>query len=215
MRALGRYSQAATPWALLSAAAAITTGLLLLVARWPAAVWPLHGAAIGLLAGTSAWAVDERCAAIVDVAPRPLWWRTLARMPTLLLLLTIWTAIHVAVRNRLPDHLVVLLVQGASAAFAGFAAATWQRSRGGAEPGQWIASFTCPLVVGVALARPGNEYVPLFPVWPHENWARSTTIWILTGGLAVVLFVSALWTDARDRNRPRGAVALLRGPSRP
>lgn len=162
----------------------------------------LHGAAIGLLAGVSAWSVDERCASVVDVTPRPLWWRTLARTPAALLLLAVWDAVHLIVRDQLPERLDVLVVQGLSAAIAGFAAATWQRARVHAEPGQRIALFVCPLAVAVALARPWNDQVPLFPIWPHENWPRAMAIWSIVGGAAVALMTTALRHDARSARTP-------------
>lgn len=198
LRALGHYSRAATPWSLLATTAVLAIGLLLVVGRWPAAMWPLHGAVIGLLAGVSAWSVDERCSAIVDVAPHPLWWRTLARTPTTLLLVSTWIATHLAVRDRLPDHLGVLVLQGTSAAAAGFAAATWQRTRSDPEPGQRIALFLCPAAVAFALAKPWNEHAPLFPIWPHDDWPRATVIWSLTAGFAVVVLTAALRRDAAD-----------------
>ena len=199
LRAIARYSRAATPCGLVATTAGFAVGLLLIVARWPAAMWPLHGAAIGLLAGVSAWSVDERCAAIVDVAPRPLWWRTIARTPAALLLVSVWIATHLAVRDRLPDHLGVLMLQGTSAAAAGLAVATWQRTRSQSEPGQRIALFVCPAAVAIALAKPWSDQAPLFPIWPHENWPRATVIWSVTAGLAVVVLAAALRRDAADR----------------
>ena len=104
MRSFVHYSRAATPWGLSVTTAPIATLLLAMVARWPAVTWPLHGATIGLIAGVSAWSVDERCSAIVDIAPRPLWWRTVARAPAALLLVAVWSATHLSFRDRLPDR---------------------------------------------------------------------------------------------------------------
>ncbi|MGE3449516.1 MAG: hypothetical protein AB7H92_18265 [Microbacteriaceae bacterium] len=201
LRSLARHSCAATPWGLTAATAMLAVALVSVVARRPEAMWPLHGAAIGLLAGISAWSVDERCSAIIDLTPRPLWWRTVARAPATLLLVAAWTATHLAVRSRLPDHLGLLLLQGAGAATAGFAAATWQRVRGNAEPGQRIALFVCPTIMGIALAKPWSTHVPLFPVWPHEDWPRATVIWSCIGASAAVGITAALQRDAAARHR--------------
>ncbi|MFP5487523.1 MAG: hypothetical protein ACLGHQ_04370, partial [Acidimicrobiia bacterium] len=160
MRAFASYSRAATPWGLSATTAVLVIALVSIVARWPDAMWPLHGATIGLLAGVSAWSVDERCSAIVDLAPRPMWWRTVARAPAALFLIAVWAAMLLSLRDRLPDHLGVLVLQGASAALAGFAAATWQRTHGNAEPGQRIAMFICPAAVATALAKPWSTHVP-------------------------------------------------------
>lgn len=199
LRALARYSRAATPWGLLATTVVLAIGLLLLVARWPGAVWPLHGSAIGLLAGVSAWSVDERCASIVDVAARPLWWRTIARTPTALTLIATWVAVHLAVRDRLPDHVGVLVFQGVSAAAAGFAVGTWQRVGRRSEPGQRIALFVSPAALAVALAKPWSEQAPVFPIWPHENWPRATLIWGATALGAVALLAVGLRRDAVGR----------------
>jgi hypothetical protein len=199
MHALLRCSRAVTPWGLVVVTAAVTVGLLLMVARWPAQVWPLHGSAVGLLAGVSAWSLDERCATVVDVAPRALWWRTVARAPATVLLVSVWVTTHVLLRDRLPDHLGVLVLQGAGASIAGVAAASWRRASGVAEPGQSIALSVCPVAVALALAKPWSEHAPLFPVWPHENWSRATVIWTVTGIGAVVALGSALWRDGSAR----------------
>lgn len=199
MRAFASYSRAATPWGLSATTAVLVIALVSIVARWPDAMWPLHGATIGLLAGVSAWSVDERCSAIVDLAPRPMWWRTAARAPAALFLIAVWAAMHLSLRDRLPDHLGVLVLQGVSAALAGFAVATWQRAHGNAEPGQRIAMFICPAAVATALAKPWSTHVPLFPIWPHENWPRATAMWSITGGLGVLVLIAAIQRDAADR----------------
>jgi hypothetical protein len=198
MRAELVYARAATSWAMLGITLALILILLTIVARWPYTMWPLHGAAIGLIAGTSAWAVDETTATIVDVAPRPMWWRHLARAITPLILTIAWTSMHVGIRDRLPDRLGLFILQGVTAAALGFAAGSALRSRGLAEPGQWIASFVCPLALGVALAKPLNDHAPLFPVWPYDDWTRSTILWSAAALTAVLLVGRTLWSDTRS-----------------
>jgi hypothetical protein len=197
MRAELVYVRSATSWVMLGVTSAFIVVLLAIVGRWPYTMWPLHGAAIGLIAGTSAWAVDETTARIVDVSPRPLWWRHAARALTPLILTVAWTSMHLGLRDRLPDRLGLFILQGVTAAVLGFAAGGVLRSHGRAEPGQWIASFVCPLTLGVALAKPVNDHAPLFPVWPHDDWARSTAIWFAAALVAVLLTVRTLWSDAR------------------
>jgi hypothetical protein len=199
MRAALVYGRAATSWAMLGTTMALTVGLLTIVARWPYTMWPLHGGVIGLIAGTSAWAADEACATVVDVTPRPLWWRSAARATTPLVLAATWITVHLAAGRRLPDHLDLLLLQGVTAAMLGFAGATLLRGRGLAEPGQWIASFASPLTLGIALAKPWSGHAPLFPVWPHENWARSTIIWSAASLAALACALWAIWSDSRPR----------------
>ena len=198
MRAEFVYARAATPWAMLGITSALIVMLLTIVSRWPYTMWPLHGTAIGLLAGTSAWAVDETTARIIDGAPRPLWWRSAARAVTPMILTVVWASMHLGIRNRLPDRLSLFMLQGVTSAALGFAAACTLRARGRSEPGQWIASFVCPLTLGVALARPLHDQAPLFPVWPHDNWTRSTVIWSSAALIAVLLAVRTLRSDARS-----------------
>lgn len=215
MRALVRHSRAAAPWGLVGVTAVCTVVLLLLVAYRPAVTWPLHGAAIGLVAGVSAWTVDEPCAAVVDVTARPLWWRTAARAPAGLLLLAVWTTTHVVIAARLPDRLPVFVLQGAGAAVGGFAAATWQRSRGSAEPGHALALVACPLAAAVALAKPGDGVLPLFPVWPSDDWARATAIWAVEAAVAAVVLGASLGRDAASRRGARvgGVTTVVRSTS--
>ena len=61
-----RYLVAATHWSLLAGSGLIIGAGVALVARWPEALWPLHGTALGLMVGMAAVAVDERCATVVD-----------------------------------------------------------------------------------------------------------------------------------------------------
>ena len=198
MRAELVYARAATSWRMLGITLALIVTLLTIVARWPYTMWPLHGAAIGLIAGTSAWAVDETTATIVDVSPRALWWRSAARALTPLILAVAWTAMHFAISDRLPDRVGLFILQGVAAAALGFAAGSAVRARGRAEPGQWIASFVCPLTLGVALAKPLNDHAPLFPVWPHDDWTRSTVIWSAAALIAVLLVGRTFWSDTRS-----------------
>jgi hypothetical protein len=199
MRAALTYIKASTAWVMLAVTVLLTVALLSIVAQWPYTMWPLHGAAIGLMAGTAAWATDETSARIVDVAPRPLWWRSAARSVTPVVLAAVWTMSHLAVRDRFPAHLGVFILQGVAAVLLGFTCASWLRGRGRAEPGQWIASFACPVTLGIALAKPWSNHAPLFPLWPHDNWTRSVLIW--GGALLTAALVGAwtLWDDAAPR----------------
>ena len=215
MRSTLLYLRASTLWGLLATTVAMTTGMLVIVALWPHTMWPLHGGAIGLVAGTSAWAVDERCATIVDVTSRPLWWRSINRAVPPLVLVVVWVSVHLIVRYELPDHLRLFLLQGVAAAVLGYAIGCLLRQRGSAEPGHRIAGLASPLVLGLALVRPAEEHVPLFPVWPHENWTRSTVIWVCLTLIGAGLLAWAFWSDARlqlrrapgtDEGRKSGAL---------
>lgn len=88
---MGTYLARAVPWPLLLA----VSGLVLLVVRVlqldPWTLWPLQGVAVGLVAGGVGWCLDETCADVVDTLPRPLAWRTLARLAGVGLVLAGWS----------------------------------------------------------------------------------------------------------------------------
>ncbi len=197
MRSTFVYLRAATSWRLLAGSAATTIGLLVIVARWPNSMWPLRGGAIGVIAGMSAWAVDERCAPIVDVTSRPLWWRSAARSLSPVVLVATWISVHVVIREDLPDHLRLFALQGLAASMLGYATGCLMRQRGRSEPGHRIAGVVSPLILGLALARPADDHAPLFPIWPHEDWARSAGIWISLALAGAAVLVLTFWTDAR------------------
>ncbi|MCC6438321.1 MAG: hypothetical protein IT196_25085 [Acidimicrobiales bacterium] len=203
VRPAAAYARAATNWPVLLGCDALVVAILIVVSRWPAALWPLHGAAIGLVGGASAGAVDERCASVVDVAARPLWWRTAARSTTPTALAATWVLAHLLLRDRLPDHLALLAGQGAVAAAIGLAAGTIGRVHGGGRPGWRLAIGAVPLVIAAAIARPFEQQLPLFPVWPHEDWERSSAMWVAGAGAAVAAIVHAVHLDARPLRRSR------------
>lgn len=197
-----RYLVAATHWSLLAGSGLIIGAGVALVARWPEALWPVHGTALGLMVGMAAVAVDERCATVVDASPRPLWWRTAVRSAGPLALVLFWATAHWALRAPLPDRLDVLILQGAVACGIGFGLATAARASGRSEPGVTLAAAAVPLVAGAALARPFEPDLPLFPVWPHEDWDRALLIWTVLGTAAALVAAQALWRDARPRRNP-------------
>ena len=127
-----------------------------------------------------------------------MWWRSTGRAFTPLILAVAWTATHFVIRDRLPDQLGLFVLQGVTAAAVGFAAGIALRGRGRSEPGQWIASFVCPLTLGVALAKPLDDHAPLFPVWPHDNWTRSTIIWAAAALSAVLVVGRTFSGDTRS-----------------
>jgi hypothetical protein len=148
-----------------------------MVAAWPRVMWPLQGTAIGLLAGTAAWSMDERAAAVVDSLPRPLRWRTASRgLATVPLALT-WSACVLLPAGRLPPHTKLFLVQGLAALLFAVALVTMRRAHGHAEPGARFAALVIPATALFALARPIPQRLPLFPIWPSERWELSLALW--------------------------------------
>jgi hypothetical protein len=193
--AAGRYAATATNLPVAAVSTLMVAACVAIAAVRPSGLWPLHGAALGVIAAVSAMAVDETSSAVVDVAPRPLWWRTALRAVTPAATAATWVLVHVLLRDRLPQPLSVLVLQGLAMALAGFAISTWRRPHRG-EPGVMIAAVAAPLVVAAALTRPYERTLPLFPIWPDEPWRRSAAIWTGVTLVSVTLLVAALVRDA-------------------
>ena len=196
------FALRAVPWSLVAACGAVVSVLMALVAAEPGTLWPLQGAAIGLLAGGAAWSMDETAAALVDTLPRPLWWRTAARAAAALPLALVWAGCVLVARDRLPAHTELFLLQGGAALLLGIGFVTWRRAHGVAAPGTRFASGVIPAALALALVRPFPERLPLFPVWESAAaWTLSLAIWgalaLAAGGLLAV----ALAETARSHFR--------------
>lgn len=187
-----RYAARAVPWALVLATCIVVAALMALVAAWPEVVWPLEGAAVGLLAGAAAWSMDETAAAVVDTLPRPLWWRTAARAVVVVPLALVWIACVLVAGDRLPPHSDLFLLQGFAGVIVAVAFVTWRRAQGEAAPGDRVASAAVAVAVAFALLRPLPEHLPLFPVWAYEQWELSLAIWSALAAAAAVLLALAL-----------------------
>ncbi len=186
------YARRALPWTLLGCCALLVLVAMALVARWPHVMWPLQGVAVGLLAAAGAWCVDEPAAAVVDAAPRSLRWRTTARSLGLLPMLGLWIGTVVAVRDQLFGHAADVGLQGCVALVAGCAIGTWARTRGLAAPGRQIATATVPAAAFLALTRPVEQHLPLFPYLETGPWASSLALWTVAGAAASALLATSL-----------------------
>jgi hypothetical protein len=189
-----RYAARAVPWGLLGAGAGLTIGLLLLVERWPYTLWPLQGTAVGLLAATVVWCYQEPAAAVVDTLPRGLWWRTAARSAGAVAVVALWL---VAVHRTRPGyfgHAEDVAWQGIAlvAASAGFL--TWRRSRGSDGPARAVSAGVVGITVFIALARPFDDDVPVFPYTAGDDWATSRVLWAIP---PVVVLVAGLYSRFR------------------
>jgi hypothetical protein len=198
--AAGRYASTAANLPVAATSTLTVAACVAITAIRPSGLWPLHGAALGVIASASALAVDETSSAVVDVAPRPLWWRTALRGVVPAASASVWLVVHLVLRDRLPQPLSVLVLQGLAMALAGFAISTWRRRPHRGEPGVAIAAVVAPLVVAAALTRPYEHSVPLFPIWPDEPWRRSAAIWTGVTLVSFTLLVAALLRDARAQH---------------
>jgi 4-amino-4-deoxy-L-arabinose transferase-like glycosyltransferase len=197
-----RYAARAVPWGLLGSGAALVIGLLLLVERWPYTLWPLQGAAVGLLAATVVWCYPEPAAAVVDTLPRGLRWRTTARSAAAIAVLALWLAAVHETRPGYFGHAVDVAWQGIALAFAAGGFLTWQRSRGSDGPARAVSAGIVGVTLFVALARPYSDVVPVFPYLADDDWVTSRVLW---ASLPVaVLVVSSVRPRRRGRRWTRG-----------
>jgi hypothetical protein len=144
--------------------------------------------------------MDERCAAIIDTLPRPLWWRTAGRaLIAVPVTLALWAVSLGWAGTRLPDHRGVFLLQGLAAGVAALAVTARQRANGVAEPGTAFASVAVPVAAMLALARPWERVVPVFPVWPYEDWSRTRVGWLAVLAAGAVVLASTFVREARGR----------------
>jgi hypothetical protein len=209
---MGQHAFRATPWLLLGCAAAVVTLLLRIVEEWPYQMWPLQGVAVGLLAATAAWPLDEPAAAVVDTLPRGLGWRTLARCVGIALLLAGWLGAVSWTRTAYFGHAVDVAWQGVAAVLVSIAAATWLRRRGVATPAGLVATVAIATALYLALARPAEELLPLLPYTAAGPWGASRMWWTaLAVSSLIVLWIAlaeaGLSSRARSTSRPPSARA--------
>jgi hypothetical protein len=195
-----RYAARAVPWERVALAAVLVVVLMELVRRWPWTMWPLEGAAVGLLAAATGWCFDETSAAVVDAAPRGLVWRSAARASGVVVLLAAWaTAVYLA-RDSLFEHAGHVAVQGVAAVLAAAAWCCWRRTSGEPVPGGSLALAVLPACTAWALARPLSGSLPVFPYADGSgdfgNWDTSLAGWSVLTICAVVVLAAAL-ADAR------------------
>lgn len=199
-----RYAWSAVPWSLVLLSCLLAAALMAVVSAWPSTMWPLEGTTIGLLAGAAAWSLDETAAAVVDTLPRSLRWRTGARALALAMLALTWSGCVLVAGDHLPDHAGLFLLQGLAALGFASAVATWRRARGSAVPGSRLAPVVLVVAAMLALVRPLSDVLPLFPVWPQEDWPRSFAIWGAVAAGSAGLLVVVLCELRRPRLPTRG-----------
>jgi hypothetical protein len=196
----------AVPWGLLAVGATLVTLLLLLVERWPYTLWPLQGTAVGLLAATAVWSFDEPAASVADTLPRGLFWRTVARASGPLALLLVWAVVVTQTRTGYFGHAADVAWQGVAAVVAGSGFVTWRRFHGAPDPARNTSAAIVSVATFVALARPFDQAVPVFPYTATDDWTTSRLMWSTAAGLLLVAGLVPL--AARLRTGPRPGEAL-------
>ena len=181
-----RVAAKVTPWPLLGVASLLLALMLHAVEQWPYVMWPLQGIAVGLVAGAAAFSYDEPAAAVVDTLPRGLAWRTAARSLGVLPLLGWWLLVVAVTADGYFGHAPDVAWQGVAATVAVVAAVTHLRHRGAAGPATGIATALLGATAYLALTRPVEDLLPVFPYTPGGLWAEGRLLWtvVLVGGAA-------------------------------
>jgi hypothetical protein len=160
--------------------------------------------ALIVLAGASAFLLDEPAAAAVAAAPVTLARRTAVRLAGALLPLGIWTSGVLALAVRHPATLVgPLLTEGIGVLTVAVAGAAALRLSGRDEPGEMVASVLGAALLAVLLVGSPRS-VPLFPM--DGGWAASTLLWTALASVGVlVVAVASLDLVSRPYVRRRRA----------
>jgi hypothetical protein len=188
-----RHAARAVPWPLLAGGTALLYVLLRAVEQWPYGVWPLQGVAVGLVACLAAYAYDEPAAAVVDTLPRGLAWRTAARSLAVLALLACWCLAVAWTSPAYFGHASAVGWQGVAATVAVVAVVTHLRRHGFATPATLVGTAVVGAATYLALARPGDDRLPVFPYTGAGPWSDSRAFW------SVVFVAAAVWLWATLR----------------
>ena len=190
------------PWLVVLLVVAPVPALLRAVEEWPYTVWPLQGVAVGLVAAAAVWCFDETAAAVVDTLPRSLAWRTASRLLGVAVVLAVWLLSVAWTSTAYFGRAGHVAWQGVAAIAAGAAYVTWRRSTGTATPALGVATGLVCGASFLALARPLDDQLPVFPYLDSGPWAASAVLWAVIGlaallGLAIVLAEPATGPDRR------------------
>jgi hypothetical protein len=165
---------------------------------------------LGYAARAVPWTRIVLAAVVVDVAPRSLAWRTVARAPAVLGLAAVWCGVVAhAGDGGLFGRSGRVLVEGLVALAVGASYAGWRRAWGEPTPGLLLATTVVPATTVWALVRPLQESLPVFPYGSDsaEAWVASTVGWLLLGTVALLVLTAALcespWWAARSRKVTR------------
>lgn len=203
-----RYALRILPLSALIAGTLGAAALLCLVHLRPAQMLQAAGVAAATAGATAPRLFDEPAAALVDTLPRPLRWRTLARLLPTGFLALIWLIGASVIDTQGVGQPDVLRLQGVGTILAAAAVTTVLRRRGQPAPGLAVASTTLLVTSFLVLLNPFDRSLPFFPYGSAGDWAASRRLWtLIAAAAAAALAISCLegirWrTVASLRMRP-------------
>jgi hypothetical protein len=179
--------------------ALLTTGglaLLLIGSVWPTASVAGTIAAVGvpLLSAGTAYVLDEAASEAVAATPTTLRARSLARLVVAAAIVGLGALALALAAGRTGDSArfgVVTQLTGLALAALAVSAAVRRRA---AEPGDAVAGGLLAIVLVLAVGRPLERWVELFPSATGQRWAGSVTLW----GIVVLISLAVLWVTTRD-----------------
>jgi hypothetical protein len=196
-----RHAARGVPWLLIVLGVVMVAVLLQIVEQWPYRMWPLQGIGVGLVAATTVWCFDEPAAAVVDTLPRSLAWRTVARALGVLVVTTGWLLSVLWTQTAYFGKADHVAWQGVIAVLAGTTYATWRRSRGDATPARPAATALVCGTAYLALARPMEDLLPVFPYTSAGPWTASAILWAGLAAASATLLLALLAEIRSPHNR--------------
>jgi hypothetical protein len=190
-------------WREVLGGSALGAAVLGLCVALPTDGLPLTYVRLGLivLAGASAFVLDEPAAAAVAAAPVTRARRTAVRLIAVLLPLGIWTSGVLALALRHPLTPVgSLLTEGAGVLALALAGAAALRLSGRDEPGEMVASVLGAALLAVLLFGSPRS-APLFPV--DDGWGASTLLWTALASAGALVVAAASVERAPSPAAPR------------
>lgn len=171
-------------------------GLLLASAAWTGTSVSSTAVLLGvpLLAGGTAYVLDEPAGEAVAAVPTSLRARSFARLVVAAAVVVLGALVLVGVALRGGSGAKAgITVQLTGLALAAVAAAAALRRRL-AEPGEVVAGGLLGLVLTLAIAHPLQRWVDVFPSEAGQRWAGSLVMWALVAAGSI----AALWAATRD-----------------
>ena len=184
------------PWRPVAALTSGGLGLLLVGAVWTGTSVSATAVTVGvpILAGGTAYVLDEAAGEAVAAVPTSLRARSVARLVVAagVVALGALALVGVALRGG-SGAKAAITVQLTGLTLAAVAAAAALRRRL-AEPGEVVAGGLLGLVLTLTVAHPLQRWVDVFPSEAGQRWAGSSVLWALVAAVSV----AALWAATRD-----------------
>jgi hypothetical protein len=171
-------------------------GLLLVGSVWIGGSVAGTAVAVGvpLLAAATAYVLDEAASEAVAAVPTPLRARSVARLVVAAAIVGLGAlALGILAQRSESGAKAGITAQLVGLALVAVAASAAMRRRV-AEPGEAVGGALLAVVLALALSRPLDRWVDLFPSEPDQRWDASLVLWAAVS----VASLAGLWVATRD-----------------